>query len=153
MTADTSAEAGPPARRRPVVVTISVVLVYVSAFAAVLLGILVLLSRYEAPRSDVLPVSLLGAGIILFGLLLVAVASGIARGSRLSRLLATGYLAILIVLNAVTIATTDGWDWSTAVQLAIEVLILVALWFPPGSRHFRRTDADADQAAASDRAT
>ena len=160
MTADPSAEpapagAEPAPEHRPVVVTIAVVLVYISAFAAVLLGILVLLSRYEVASSGVLPVSLLGAGIVLFGLLLVAVASGIARGSRLSRTLATVYLAILILLNAVTIATTDKWDWSAAAQFAVEVLIVLALWLPPGARHFRRPQAadPADQAAASDRAT
>ena len=36
-----------------------------------------------ASRAQVLPVSLLGAAIILFGLLTLAVASGLARGSRL----------------------------------------------------------------------
>jgi hypothetical protein len=139
----TPAAAEPAAERRPVVVTISVVLVYLSAFAAVLLGILVLLSRYEVVSADVLPVSLLGAGIILFGLLLVAVASGIARGSRLSRTLATVYLALLIILNAVAIGTTDSWDWSASAQLAVEVLIILALWLPPGARHFRRRTAAA----------
>jgi lysylphosphatidylglycerol synthetase-like protein (DUF2156 family) len=143
VTADTHANAGPPTTRRPVLVTIAVVIVYVSAFAAVALGILVLLSRYEAPRADVLPVSLLGAAIILFGLLLVAVASGIARGSRLSRTLATLYLGVLIALSVMTIATTDGWDWSTAAQLAVQVLIVVVLWVPPGSRHFARGTASA----------
>ncbi|MNY76784.1 hypothetical protein D3C86_2164750 [compost metagenome] len=45
---------------------------------------------------------------------------------------------MLIALSAVTIATTDGWDWTTAVQLAVEVLIVIVLWAPPGSRHFAR---------------
>lgn len=119
-------------------VTIAVVLVYISAIANVLLGILILLSRYEAAESAVLTVSLLGAAIILFGLLLVAVASGLARGSRLSRVLVTVYLAILVTLHVVTLVTTDGWDWSTIVQLVLAAFVLVALWLPPGSRHFAR---------------
>ncbi|KAF2416715.1 hypothetical protein [Microbacterium sp. B35-30] len=131
----TASAAGRPVT---IAVTIAVVAVYVSAFANVLLGILILLSRYQVARADVLPVSLLGAAVILFGLLLVAVASGLSRGSRLSRVLATVYLSILIALNAATIATTDGWDWSTAVQLAVEVIVVVLLWAPPGSRRFTR---------------
>jgi CDP-diglyceride synthetase len=131
----TASAAGRPVT---IAVTIAVVAVYISAFANVLLGILILLSRYQVARADVLPVSLLGAAVILFGLLLVAVASGLSRGSRLSRVLATVYLGILIALNAATIATTDGWDWSTAVQLAVQLIVVVLLWAPPGSRRFAR---------------
>lgn len=134
----TASAAGRPVT---IAVTIAVVAVYVSAFANVLLGILILLSRYQVARADVLPVSLLGAAVILFGLLLVAVASGLSRGSRLSRVLATVYLGILIALNAATIATTDGWDWSTTVQLAVQALVVVLLWAPPGSRRFARDRA------------
>lgn len=133
------------------IVTIAVVLVYLSAFANVALGVLVLLSRYEVGASDVLRVSLLGAAIILFGLLLIGMASGLARGSRLSRTFATIYLGVLVVLSAVTIATTDGWDWGSILDLAIEALILIALWAPPGSRHFARPTIDAapDRAPAA----
>ena len=131
----TASAAGRPVT---IAVTIAVVAVYISAFANVLLGILILLSRYQVARADVLPVSLLGAAVILFGLLLVAVASGLSRGSRLSRVLATVYLGILMALNAATIATTDGWDWSTAVQLAVQLIVVVLLWAPPGSRRFAR---------------
>lgn len=119
-------------------VTIAVILVYAGAFADVLLGILVLLSRYQVERADVLIVSLLGAGIILFGLLLIAVASGLVRGSRPSRIVATVYIGVLLLLHVVTIVTTDGWDWTSVIPLMVEVLILTALWLPPGSRHFAR---------------
>ena len=123
--------------------TVAVVLVYISAIANVALGIVVLLSRYQAAPADVLWVSLLGAAVILFGLLVIAVASGLARGSRLSRGLATVYLGILIALSVLTIVTTDGWDWSSTIDLAVEALILIALWAPPGSRHFARPAVDA----------
>ncbi|MFD4959169.1 hypothetical protein [Microbacterium sp. NPDC058389] len=150
MSADPSVTAVEPRRRRPVIVTIAVVLVYVSAFANVALGVVVLLSRYEVAEADVLRVSLLGAAVILFGLLLIGMASGLARGSRLSRTFATIYLGVLVVLSVMTIVTTDGWDWGSTIDLAIEALILVALWAPPGSRHFVRptTDAAPDQTPA-----
>ncbi|GAA5202396.1 hypothetical protein [Microbacterium jejuense] len=143
MSADPSVTAVEPRRRRPVIVTIAVVLVYLSAFANVALGVLVLLSRYEVASPDVLRVSLLGAAVILFGLLLIGMASGLARGSRLSRLFATIYLGVLVVLSVLTITTTDGWDWGSMIDLAIEAMILVALWAPPGSRHFARSTIDA----------
>ncbi|WP_137843175.1 hypothetical protein [Microbacterium sp. 2FI] len=136
--------------RRPAVVTIAVVLVYIVAFANVLVGTLVLLSRYRVGSGAVLAVSLLGAAIILVGLLLVAVASGIARGSRLSRILASVYLGILMSLHLATLLTTDGWDWSAAVQFALGAFVLTALWAPPAARHFVRdvpTPADPRSAA------
>ena len=131
------------------IVTIAVVLVYVSAFANVALGVLVLLSRYEVAEADVLRVSLLGAAVILFGLLLIGMASGLARGSRLSRTFATIYLGVLVVLSVLKIATTDGWDWGSMIDLAVEALILLALWAPPGSHHFARPVAETGDLAAS----
>ena len=48
-------------------------------------GILVLLSRYEQhDAAGVLRISLVGVGITLFGLLLVAAGGGVRRGSRLN---------------------------------------------------------------------
>ena len=123
-------------------VTIAVVLVYVSAIASVAVGTLVLLSRYEVERSSVLPVSLLGAAIILFGLLLIAMASGLARGSALSRTLATVYLGVLSLLHVLTIATTDDWDWSAIVQLALAALMILVLWTPPGAHYFTKDTRD-----------
>jgi hypothetical protein len=122
--------------RRPVVVTIAIVLVYLTALASVALGILVLLSRYEVPEAEVLTVSLLGAAIILLGLLMIAIASGLSRGSRFSRLLVTIYLIISLALRVATIVTTDGWQWSAITQGVLEIAILAALWLPPGSRYF-----------------
>lgn len=132
--------------RRGAVLTIVVVVVYVLAFANVALGILVLLSRYDVPEADVLTVSLLGAGIILFGLLMVALASALARGSRLARLLLTGYVGLLILLQLVTIISTDVWDIPATVQLLVQAGAVVLIWVPPASRYFvaradRRTGA------------
>ncbi|MEI3868595.1 hypothetical protein V6S02_16055 [Microbacterium sp. CCNWLW134] len=131
--------------RRGVVLTVVVVLVYTVAFANVALGILVLLSRYDVAADEVLPVSLLGAGIILFGLLVVALASALARGSRLARLFLTGYVALLVALQVVTIVSSDSWDIPATVQLLVQVIAVVFVWVPPASRYFtapaRRSDA------------
>lgn len=119
------------------IVTIAVILVFASGLFNAAAGILVLLERYRVPADQVLPVSLLGAAIILTGLLTLAVGSATARGSRLARTLLTVYIAALVVLHAITIIATD-WDWAVITQLVLEAFIVIALWAPPGSRHFAR---------------
>ncbi len=124
-----------PPQKRPVVISIVVVLVVLSGLSNALLGLTVLLSRYQVPDGDVMVVSLIGAGVILFGLLTLAVAGGIRRGSRGARLLVTIYLGIQLVLHVVT-ALTTAWDWAVFVQTVVELLVLVAVWAPPSSRRF-----------------
>ncbi|QPE04055.1 hypothetical protein IT882_12660 [Microbacterium schleiferi] len=125
------------AARRPIVVSVAVAFVYVTGLLSILLGILVLLSRYDQSTSgEVLAVSLIGAAIILLGLLIIGIASGVARGSRLSRITLTVYLAIQVPLHVLAIATAD-FDWIATVQLALEVFTLVVLWLPPTNRFFR----------------
>lgn len=135
---------------QPITVRIAVILIYVSGFASVAIGILVLLSRYRVDQAEVLPVSLLGAGVILFGLLTIAVASGVARGRRLARGILSVYLAVQFVLHIVTVVTADTWDWTSIAEMAAYVFIAVAVWTPPGARYFR---VDAASARAMDRAT
>jgi hypothetical protein len=127
-----------------------VVLIYLSGFASVAIGILVLLSRYRVDAAEVLPTSLLGAGVILFGLLTIAVASGVARGRRLARLVLTIYLAVQFVLHIVTIVTADTWDWTSAAEMTIYVFIAVAVWTPPGSRYFGAVPADQTEVATAE---
>lgn len=122
---------------QPILVRIAVVLVYLSGFTSVAIGILVLLSRYRVERAEVLPVSLLGAGVILFGLLTFAVASGVARGRRLARLILTAYVVVLFGLHVLTIFRADTWDWTSAAAMTIYAFIAIAVWTPPGSRYFR----------------
>lgn len=127
----------PPMTRRPLVVTLVVVLTALNGIGSALVGTLILLSRYDVPAGDVLAVSLIGAGVILFGLLTLAVAGAIGRGSRLARLLATIYLGVQLLLAALSFLLTD-WDAWSIVSVAIDLLTLLALWLPPGARYFAR---------------
>ncbi|MFX8616479.1 hypothetical protein ABTM15_19315, partial [Acinetobacter baumannii] len=86
-----------------------VVFVYLSGLVNAGLGILILLSRYQVDAGDVLTVSLIGAATILLGLLTLAGASSLVRGSRLARVLITVYAALLAVLQVIAIVATD-WD-------------------------------------------
>jgi|TARA_Y100001947_G_scaffold157159_1_gene166840 hypothetical protein len=141
-TTDAGAVTTPPKGvRRPVIVSFAVAFVYLTGLLGILLGILVLLSRYDQTGSgDVLAVSLIGAAIILVGLLIIGIASGVARGSGLSRIVLTVYLAIQVPLHVLAIAAAD-FDWIAAVQLALELFTLVVLWLPPTNRFFRAAAA------------
>lgn len=134
--------------RRPALITVAVVFAYVSGFGNIAIGILIILSRYEqVDDARVVFVSLLGAAWTLIGLLTIALASGLARGSRLARLFITIYFGIQLALHALTILTDTTLTWSAVVQLAAEAFIIVVVWTPPGSRFYRRVtapDAAAD---------
>lgn len=135
---DTShAAVHPHSVSRPAPVTIAVVLVYLGGLASAMFGILFLLSRYEVPAELILSVSLVGAGIILFGLLSVAAAAGLARGSGLSRLFVSVLAAALIGLQAWSLALAREWSWWAAAQIVVYALVLVALWLPRANRFFR----------------
>ena len=88
--------------QRPGAVTFSVVLMYIGGIAQILLGILTIFLRYtpEAQSGGIaLPITLLGAGMILFGLLVIGLASGVARGSNAAR---RGATAVMVLGLAIT---------------------------------------------------
>ncbi|MXS75993.1 hypothetical protein CSIV_10425 [Microbacterium sp. CSI-V] len=131
--------------RRPVPVTVAVVLVYVGGFANTALGVLVLLSRYQVDADDVLPVSLVGAATILLGLLTVAGGSSLARGSRLARTLLTAYLSLLVILQGLALALTE-LDPTIITALLAALAVIAAIWIPPTARrYFRRAAPPAGE--------
>lgn len=122
----------------PPAITVAAVLAYVAALAATGLGLIVLLARYDVPDDDVLRVSLLGAGIALFGLMILAAAAGMRRGSGLSRLLVSVYLVIVVGLTVLVLADSRLSNlWATGVAV-IGVVAIVLPWLPPASRFFSR---------------
>ncbi|MFG6402684.1 hypothetical protein [Microbacterium sp. P04] len=123
--------------RRPATVTVAVIAVYIGGLLNTALGILILLSRYRVPDDQVVAVSLIGAALILLGLLTVAGGSSLSRGSALARGLLTAYLAALFALHVVTVVTTD-WDAFSVVGMLAEAYVVVAVWTPPGRGYFRR---------------
>lgn len=114
------------------------VLAYATGFLSTGIGILVLLSRYEGEADERLALSIVGAAIALFGLLTVALAAGLRRGSGLSRLLISIFLGILALLSAVVVASSDQWDWGATATAAGAALLIVLLWTPPVARGFRQ---------------
>lgn len=132
-----------PEVRRPVAVTVAIVLVYVGGLLNTALGVLVLLARYGVTDDLVLPVSLVGAATILLGLLTVAGGSALARGSRLARNLLTAYLAVLVVLQVTALALTE-LDATIVAALVAALAVIAALWIPGRARrYFRRSSTTA----------
>jgi len=127
----------PSAPQRPVTVSAAVVLVYLAGIASAMFGLLFLLVRYEVDPSETVAVSYVGVAIMLFGLLAMGAATGLSRGSGLSRVYVTALAALLIAVQAWSVIIDDDWATWTLVQIAAYVFIVVALWTPPGARFFR----------------
>ena len=118
-------------------VTIAVVLVYLGGLASALFGILFLLARYAVEAGDVVDVSFVGVGIILFGLLSVAAASGLGRGSGLSRVFVTVLGAALIALQLWGLVIDHQWSTWAVMQIVLYGAVIAVLWLPSAGRFFR----------------
>jgi hypothetical protein len=130
------------ATRRPGVVTFVVVLTYLAGLADIILGILIIFARYipeivSAGHGVRLLVTLIGAATVLFGLLTLALASGISRGSRFSRWGVTGLLSAGFILTLVLHFANADEDWSgVIVQAVICILAILPLWVGRSRRYF-----------------
>ncbi|MEO3941544.1 hypothetical protein V3C41_10750 [Paenarthrobacter nicotinovorans] len=127
-------------RKRPGVVTFSVVLMYIGGIAQILLGILTIFLRYtpEAQSGGIaLPITLLGAGMVLFGLLVIGLASGVARGSNAARRGATAVMLLGLVFAVLDLVIAADGDWSAVISQGIaSVAVLVPLWVGRGRIYF-----------------
>ena len=126
--------------KRPGRVTFAVVLMYIGGIIQIALGVLTIFLRYApdvAADGTTFAMSLTGAGMVLFGLFVVALASGVARGSRVSRLSATVVVALGLVLMLADLIVTDDGDWSgVAIQGLVVVCVVLPLWTGAGRRYF-----------------
>jgi len=124
-------------KHRPPVVTLIVVLTYISAFISILSGIIIVLSRYFPElNSDVTRsfVTIAGAVVILFGCLVISVASGLARGDRAGYIILTVILVLTVAISMLSAVITPGERWDSLASVAISGTILAILW----TKHVRR---------------
>ncbi|SDZ00220.1 DUF7144 family membrane protein [Herbiconiux ginsengi] len=132
-------------RRRPGLVTFVVVLIYIAGIAEVLVGIGAIFVRYlpEAQADGVaFPVTVLGAAMIIIGLAVVSVASGVARGSRFGRAAITILLLLGLVIDVVALVLDPDSGPSGLIAQAIAcVIVALPLWIGPGGRFFARPRA------------
>jgi len=127
-------------RRRPASVTVAVVIMYLGGVAQIALGIVTIFLRYTPEAESegiVLAVSLFGVAMILFGLFVIALASGVARGSRASRIGATVVLTLALVVAIVDLLVAADGDWSgVAIQSVASAGVILPLWITTGRRYF-----------------
>lgn len=148
----TDAAATPASARRPLLVSIAVVLVMAVAVFGVIEGVLILLTRYDEDviaSGGVLVVSLAGAAGILLSLMLGAIAAGVWRGSRGARIVVTVLAALGLALDVVTLVGAPADLWWTVLDAAGYCFVLVALWVGPGTAAFFRRPGAASVAGAS----
>jgi hypothetical protein len=130
------------AKSRPGTVTIAVVLLYLGGIAQMVAGTLTIFIRYTANASGgwvAETVTLLGAAIILFGLLVIALASGVARGSWSARLTCTIILLLGAIVTLASVSVSDGQDnVSAAVRVATAIAVILLLWLGAARRYFVR---------------
>ncbi|MGK9148491.1 hypothetical protein KXS11_12765 [Plantibacter flavus] len=127
-------------RRRPLAVTAAVAVLYLGGFAQIMLGIVSIFLRYSTEVQAgglALTVTLFGAGMVLFGLFMIAVASGVARGSRLSRTTASVVVLLALALAFADLIVAADGDWSAVlIQSIVAAAVLLPLWLGAGRRYF-----------------
>jgi heme A synthase len=127
---------------RPGWVTLAVVLMYIGGILQIGLGILALFLRYDPDvEADgiAFAVTLVGTAIILFGLFVVALASGVARGSRAARVSATVLILLGWALSVVDLVIAADGDWTgVLLQTVLVAAVALPLWAGGGRRYFAR---------------
>ncbi len=132
----------PPKDKRPFEVTIVTALAYGVAYLSIVMGVLMAVARYATDfAADPIGrfyATTIGAGLILFGFLAISLASGIARGDRVARVV----LSVLVGLNLVVVVwplifhTLElGYQWIT---ILVYIVLLVIMWSPRSMRFFSR---------------
>ena len=127
---------------RPPELTVVVVLTYISAIASIVVGVLLILARYTVPESDATArtvVTIAGAVVVLIGFMIVSVASGIARGDRKARVLATVLIGLAALVSLVSLVLNPDDLWTQLIGVLINGGVIVVLWTGRVRRFFART--------------
>jgi hypothetical protein len=125
--------------RPPLPVILVIILSYVVAALDIAAGVIIILLRYadeviEAGAETFF--TYVGIVMILSGLLIIAVASGLSRGRKGARILTTIALSVSLALGIVSII--DSPDWWKVAELALGAIVIAALWLGPSGRFFRQ---------------
>lgn len=129
-------------RRTPRRIIVVVVLAYIAGILDILAGIVLILLRYDPvveEAGEQLLITLLGAATILIGLLTIAMASGLTRARNSARIFVTVLMALSLVASVTDFARDQTSPWRLAIDVAVSVLVILALWVGKGGRFFRRS--------------
>lgn len=129
-------------QRVPKRVIVVVVLAYISGVLDIVAGILLILLRYddEVERAgDAYAITLVGAAMILIGLLTIAMASGLTRGRNSARIYVTALVSLSVLVSIIDFVRDPSTVWSLAIGGIIAALIILALWAGRSAEFFRRS--------------
>lgn len=130
------------AERAPRRVIVVVVLAYISGVLDIVAGILLILLRYdeEVERAgEAYAITLIGAAMILIGLLTIAMASGLTRGRNSARIFVTALVTLSALVSIIDFVRDPSTVWSLVIGGIVAVLIVLALWAGPSAEFFRRS--------------
>ena len=137
--------------RVPRRIIVVVVLTYIAGILDIIGGIVLILLRYDAvveEAGEQLLMSLLGAALILIGLLTVAMASGLTRGRNSARIFVTALMALSLVVSVTDFVRDQSSPWRLAIDVAVSALVILALWVGKGGRFFRRSRSPSQAPSA-----
>lgn len=133
-------------RARPGGVTLVIVLMWINAVLEILVGVLTMIAsgdlelRLETGQSQSV---LLWVGIVgvVLGLITVALAMGLARGSNGARAIVTILVVLQILADVWELATRahPSVPWFNVLAILFWLLILAFLWTSRASAFFRRS--------------
>jgi len=128
----TGTPANPHRRHKPPAeLILVVVLTYVAGVLSIGVGILFILLRYVADIATLggqFGVTLIGAGVILFGLFIIALASALSRGKHYARVGLTIALGVETALAVISLIVDADSVWFEVLLIVVSVLIVLALW-------------------------
>lgn len=128
----------PPAR-----VVLVVVAAYVVAVLDIVAGLLLVLLRFDEGvqrAGDEATITLWGVFMVLAGLFVIAVASGLTRGRHDARVLATIGVGLSGVIAALDIVFDPTEFWGRLALIVVAALVIVALWAGPSGAFFRAAE-------------
>jgi len=128
--------------RVPKRVIVVVVLAYISGILDIIAGVLLILLRYddEVERAgEAYAITLVGAAMILIGLLTIAMASGLTRGRNSARIYVTALVSLSTLVSIIDVVRDPSTVWSLVIGGVIAVLIILALWAGRSAEFFRRS--------------
>lgn len=134
----------PSTRSRPGSVTLVIVLMWISAIIELIAGILIVLAsgnvehltQYDQTQTVVLVAGIVG---IVLGLITIALAMGLARGSNAARVMVTILVVLQILSDTWELAARGhgGFPWLSVLGILFWLLILALLWTSRASDFFR----------------
>lgn len=129
-------------QRVPKRVIVVVVLAYISGVLDIIAGILLILLRYDEEveqAGDAYVITLVGAAMILIGLLTIAMASGLTRGRNSARIFVTALVSLSTLVSIIDFVRDPSTVWSLVIGGVIAALIVLALWAGRSAEFFRRS--------------